>query len=1589
MAKLMTELMAVVKLSVSHLPFYQFGPSLINLVLTKVTALKKETPLLSEQDLILNCTSIAIKEQLKGSHIQIFEKIYTTMHPDVTAIPTENGGDALLAALQEQCYYYDEEYLNKIVSLKNALESNSIIGICGFRGNGKTTAITLAKRLCEVNSESRKIRVINIDPYMSRDKTLMGSVKESSLVNSYIHELIADDRSKKWLVFQSNLPMGDFIETFFSIVSVEDSDIFCYVPEKVKVPSGVKIVIELCADDVAVRACNFGPCHWLWFDHELSLVACHIRRWLHNLSGARCKSLETPIKQLINEKILQLHRDKQCLLRARVFTTLMDAFLNQGLQNLNPGKNLDTFVQMAFAWSFEDIDASFMHNHTKIMTLPRKFLNEIHAICCQDFVMTEKQVFILFLCSVLMEGGIPISLEGAPGCGKTTLKNILKKYVSRTSSALELTYGANTSPRDLQNKLRNMVENSETQNRIFIFLDDLHCTRSENHRLSILNFLLRCIAHNADEENSENKIRGFIHSFLVTNRNNQSYHEILDCGSNSASQLVHKICVAPTDREDIIEIASQLFQRTFKETDNSVKCLRQSFARCLADLLEEFSTKNGDSASNFGNLTSYTRQINALFAGFSLTDAKVLDRDGFLSLFAHEVFRILADTSQGEIEKVKKSLEKFVAKHFNCALKERDYVDNIYVPQVGSYNRTSLSELVKEIIEPRVKSKGCILSNDFCLHVVRIMRGLACGRKQREVDMSAKLVLLLGPHGVGKRTAAMAAASCLNIRFLDFNGDGRDEETLHDALSSYEADVVLFVKIQSLKDIYSLDLLERIINFAKRKKNTSISVIFSCIDEKETEKVYQVVPYMFSSCTIDVFKKWTDHDWTVAAQHIITEEKTEIDCSLKDSMVKVATEVHLEICRISQEQEIPPSHFLHFFRRVISIRGNEQSEYEEVTRKLEVQMSQYQNARAKVAELTGQLQDQRAQVTHVQQSYSNSTLKLKNIRSEQGRLEEELIKRKDMLSRQKEEYARIKGIIEHDMAEPRTMLKNGCKQLNRITVEDFEKVRQVIRPGAPVETVFELVLTLAGLDSTWNEAKKQMQNGLDFISKICKTSPVDIEDSVLLHLQANLANNDELFADLKEDNPTVNTFLEWLVKFENFARIHRDCHSLQLQADAIGKDVQETEDALSSYERDLTSVKIQQQVLHGQLMERENQLDNAEELMKTLEFRMQASKRVMTQLGLLEEKWDDDIKTLKNECGSQYGDAIMKAAKEMYFGNLCYSDRRRFEQYILRHLSENGIVSRFSSDKEVFQRNSEVLVQWLDGGLSSDRMTVETASILLAPTPFIDVVYDPNAVLLNSMDKLPSAKYLSNLEKTLKKSHKTASVYYISQEMCDIPDQLNLIFKNGKDFFFTADQDYSTSRNNGLSGQKFVIFFSNKQDKKLPGSARLVDNGSEEEGLKYYVCSQICSSMTPSVVNGFIRSQADLLQTDCQLRAEQEQVLQMMEELESFLLSGSSSLADLERASVNTIKLRRRCEALEEELAKTQSAIESHEQTSVPLCRLFQMLERLSLWRVDYLVPLSKFLELVVRDMTSLGQPKWGRLLDRNTLLASLAAVLG
>ena len=222
------------------------------------------------------------------------------------------------------------------------------------------------------------------------------------------------------------------------------------------------------------------------------------------------------------------------------------------------------------------------------------------------------------------------------------------------------------------------------------------------------------------------------------------------------SNMVHIFKLPPLTRDELEGIFEELFNHYMTACDQSIKSICSPLSRYFFDVYYavcDYISKQSDDAG-ISELVCHTKQVKYILRSIaSIASHKLLDRDGFISIFLHECFRLFSDSGMISEQTLSGILERLYPAQslYEDYSKVRSQTGTVYIPHDETYTELPLDDVFNLL-----HAKPDIIQYDSMVHnVSRVLRTI-------KVDFSDRVTsnaVLIGPYGIGKLTAVNLAAS--------------------------------------------------------------------------------------------------------------------------------------------------------------------------------------------------------------------------------------------------------------------------------------------------------------------------------------------------------------------------------------------------------------------------------------------------------------------------------------------------------------------------------------------------------------------------------------------------------------------------------------------------------------------------------------------------------------------------------------------------------------------------------------------------------------------------------------------------------------
>lgn len=298
---LSSKVVALFKLCQSHLSsqsHYDFSLRALKSLLVSAGGLKRKIMqdkrdstsddiCIAENSVMVESACNNILPKLVADDIEIFPSILTEVFPgfSVTKMEDKNLREKLITICNNSCYVPGDEWVQKVLQLKQVLEMRHGVMIVGPCGTGKSSALSVLLQGIEELDGIQNEKYV-IDPKAMRKNSLYGELDSTTMewtdgvFTSLLRKILSNQKGESdkrhFIIFDGDVDP----EWAENLNSVLDDNKLLTLPsgERLSIPENVRIILEVDSLAQATPA-TVSRCGMVWFSEQTvttSMVTKHL-----------------------------------------------------------------------------------------------------------------------------------------------------------------------------------------------------------------------------------------------------------------------------------------------------------------------------------------------------------------------------------------------------------------------------------------------------------------------------------------------------------------------------------------------------------------------------------------------------------------------------------------------------------------------------------------------------------------------------------------------------------------------------------------------------------------------------------------------------------------------------------------------------------------------------------------------------------------------------------------------------------------------------------------------------------------------------------------------------------------------------------------------------------------------------------------------------------------------------------------------------------------------------------------------------------------------------------------------------------------
>uniref|UniRef100_F7FUV5 Dynein axonemal heavy chain 6 n=1 Tax=Ornithorhynchus anatinus TaxID=9258 RepID=F7FUV5_ORNAN len=1291
LARKMTQMYKLCSEQLSQQDHYDFGMRAVKSVLVMAGSLKRETPHLNEEVVLIRALRDSNLPKFLSDDALLFSGIISDLFPGVT-IPEHNYGilqSTIINVMTGQKLQPQPTMVRKVIQFYETMLVRHGVMLVGPTGSGKTTvyrilaeSLGILHKLKEPNPFYQPVKTYILNPKSITMGELYGEVNHLTLewkdglmalsVRAAVNDTSEDH---KWII--SDGPVDAlWIENMNTVL--DDNKMLCLAnSERIKLTPQIHMVFEVQDLKVASPA-TVSRCGMVYVDPDELKWFPYVQTWMKNISTKVRIKFKCFIAQTLNGILCQ---------------TFIFCYLWSLGGNIT--ENHWDLPSSGDLWSVHvDFDLKRLDPWERIIP-PFKYSKDIPFF--DMLVPTIDTVRYGYLMEKLLAVKHPVLLTGITGVG---LLNRIQDEASYVP--VYLNFSAQTSSARTQeiieSKLEKKRKNILGNKRVVIFVDDLNMPKLDRYGSQPPIELLR----------QYQDFGGFYDRDKFFWKEIQEVTIAAACappggGRNPVTPRFIRhfsmLCLPTPSEQSLKQIFKAILNGFLLDFTSAVRQTAQSIVDAAVDIYDRMSIDLLPTPAK-SHYVFNLRDLSKCVQGILQCDSGAIrNKTQIFRLFCHECQRVFHDRliNNEDKEYFHTMLSEMASKNFFLIVGgdggrgDRIYEDLTDMGKIAAV----LQDYLDDFNLINSKEVKLVFFQDAIEHVSRIARMI---RQERGN------ALLVGVGGTGKQSVTRLASHICGYKCFQIElSRGYNYESFHEDLRKLytmagidgQDMVFLFTDTQivveefledinnilnsgEVPNLFEKDELEHVLA-ATRPKAKEVGIaegnrdeVFQYFINQVRQKLHIVLcmspvgeafrsrcrmfPSLVNCCTIDWFVQWPREALLSVSRTFFMNVDLGSD-KVKENLSLMCVDIHMSVtdtaeryfAELRRRYYTTPTSYLELINLYLTMLG-------EKRKQLVTARDRVKNGLTKLLE-TNVLVDK----MKLDLSALEPVLKQKSI--DVGALMEKLAvdqESADQVRRvvqEDEAVAKVKAEetqamaddAQRDLDEALPALEAANKALDSLDKADISEIRVFTKPPDLVMTVMEAISILLNAKPDWTTAK-QLLGDSNFLKRLLEYDKENIKPQILSKLQKYINNPDFVPDKVEKVSKACKSMCMWVRAMDLYSRVVKEVEPKRQKLNAAQAELDITMATLRDKQTKLKQVEEKIRALQDQYDRGVAEKEHLAKTMALTQARLIRAGKLTAALGDEQVRWHESIQNYEDEIANITGNVFIAAACVAYYG---------------------------------------------------------------------------------------------------------------------------------------------------------------------------------------------------------------------------------------------------------------------------------------------------------------------------------------------------
>ncbi|XP_071050357.1 dynein axonemal heavy chain 2 isoform X2 [Onthophagus taurus] len=389
----------------------------------------------------------------------------------------------------------------------------------------------------------------------------------------------------------------------------------------------------------------------------------------------------------------------------------------------------------------------------------------------------------------------------------------------------------------------------------------------------------------------------------------------------------------------------------------------------------------------------------------------------------------------------------------------------------------------------------------------------------------------------------------------------------------------------------------------------------------------------------------------------------------------------------------------------------------------------------KVQVMSVELAEATVKVVEFQQQCDEYLVIIVNQQKEADEQAKDVAKTSEKIAEDTVQCKKLADVAQADLDLAMPALNDAIAALDALNKKDISEMKSYAKPPAKVKIVMEAVMILKGVDTSWDEAKRQLGDN-NFLNDLREFDKNHVTDKTLKKIAVYTTNEEFVPDKIGAVSLAAKSLCLWVIAIEKYAKVYKIVAPKQAKLDEAMESLKEKQRLLAEAQAKLAEIQAMLARLEQEYQEKLRQKEELDRKAKMLQLKLERAAMLVDNLASERDRWNITVQTLDTLYDYLPGDCVMGVGFISYVGAFTSNYREELVELWKNEVQTQEIPFNPTFNIIGFLSDPTSIREWNIQGLPSDAFSTENGIIAVRGTRW-PLAIDPQC---------QASKWIKNME---------------------------------------------------------------------------------------------------------------------------------------------------------------------------------------------------------------------------------------------------